>query len=128
VVIVFGIFSLNFCVIFRYIGLHLCDLFYEKYNLYPGEFLSDERQFEIDLEDLKQINKKLSNKNFVSNDKQQILEELCRYGSSELHSIAAFIGGCCAQEVIKLITHQYIPIDNTLIYNGIQQSISVFKL
>ena len=40
-----------------YIGLHLCDLFYEKYNRYPGEFLSDSRQFETDLDDLKQINK-----------------------------------------------------------------------
>jgi amyloid beta precursor protein binding protein 1 len=107
-----------------FIGLHLCDLFYEKYNRYPGELLSDSRQFEIDLDDLKQINKKISNKN----NQQEILEELCRYGASELHSIAAFIGGCCAQEAIKLITHQYIPIDNTLIYNGIQQSINVFKL
>ncbi|CAF4769178.1 unnamed protein product, partial [Rotaria sp. Silwood2] len=111
-----------------YTGLHLCDLFYEKFRHYPGEFVSDERQFEIDLNDLKQISKKLSSKDFMSDDKQQILEELCRYGASELHSIAAFMGGCCAQEAIKLITHQYIPIDNTLIYNGIQQSINVFKL
>ncbi|CAF0867898.1 unnamed protein product [Rotaria sordida] len=107
-----------------YIGLYLCDLFYEKFHRYPGEFLSDDRQFEIDLNDLKQISKKLSSKHFLTDDKQQILEELCRYGASELHSIAAFIGGCCAQEAIKLITHQYIPIDNTLIYNGIQQSIN----
>jgi len=61
-------------------------------------------------------------------DKQATFEELFRYGTSKLHSIAAFICRCCAQEAIKLITHQYIPIDNTLIYNGIQQSTSVFKI
>jgi amyloid beta precursor protein binding protein 1 len=61
-------------------------------------------------------------------DKQATFEELCRYGTSELHSIAALICRCCAQEDIKLITHRYIPIDNTLIYNGIQQSTSVFKI
>ncbi|CAF0807938.1 unnamed protein product [Adineta steineri] len=118
-----------------YIGLRLCDSFYEKFNRYPGEFPlsinemdTDQRQLEIDLNDLKQIGKQT-----INLDKQQgavrenILEELTRYGASELHSISAFIGGCCAQEAIKLITHQYVPIDNVLVYNGIRQSTSVFK-
>lgn len=119
-----------------FIGLYLCDLFYEKFNRYPGEFSlsindmdTDQRQLEIDLNELKQFGKQ-----FINCDKPQglirenILEELCRYGASELHSIAAFIGGCCAQEAIKLITHQYVPIDNILVYNGIRQSANVFKL
>jgi len=118
----------DYLILFRYIGLYLCDLFHGKFRRYPGELISDQRQFETDLNDLKQINKNLSNKYSMNGDKQDILEELCRYGASELHSVAAFIGGCCAQEAIKLITHQYIPIDNILIYNGIQQSTSVFKI
>jgi len=64
----------------------------------------------------------------MNGDKQDILEQLCRYGASELHSIVAFIGRCCAQEANKLIGHQYLPIDNILIYNRIQQSTSVFKI
>jgi NEDD8-activating enzyme E1 regulatory subunit len=111
----------------RYIGLRVCDAFYEKFNRYPGEFSSagnevldaDQQQIERDLNDLKQIGKPL---------RDSILEELCRYGASELHSISAFVGGCAAQEAIKLITHQYVPIDNVLIYNGIRQSTSVLKL
>jgi amyloid beta precursor protein binding protein 1 len=124
-----------FYIYFRYTGLRLCDLFYESFGRYPGEFPltineidTDQQQFEIDLSDLKRISKKLSGDKQQSILSEQILEELCRYGASELHSIAAFIGGCCAQEAIKLITHQYVPIDNLLIYNGIQQSTSVFKL
>ncbi len=99
-------------------------MFYEKYHRYPGELLSDEKQMEVDLDDLKRIQKDISKKGAP----QDILEELCRYGASELHSIAAFIGGCCAQETIKLITHQYVPMDNTLVYNGIEQTTSVFKI
>ncbi len=121
---------------FRYIGLRLCDLFYEKFNRYPGEFPlsmneidADQRQLEIDLNDLKQIGKQLINSEKLQGPiRENILEELCRYGASELHSISAFIGGCCAQEAIKLMTHQYVPIDNVLVYNAIRQSTSVFKL
>ena len=89
---------------------------------------TDQRQLEIDLNDLKQIGKQT-----VHLDKHQgsirenILEELTRYGASELHSISAFIGGCCAQEAIKLITHQYVPLDCVLVYNGIREATSVHK-
>ncbi len=120
--------SLYYFIWFRYVGLYLCDSFHEKFHRYSGELISHHREFEIDLNDLKQIHENLSNKYSINSDKQEILEELCRYGGSELHSIAAFVGGYCAQEAIKLITHQYVPIDNTLIYNGIQQSTNVFKI
>lgn len=42
-----------------------------------------------------------------------------RYGGAELHTIGAFVGGVAAQEVIKIVTHQYVPFSNTYIYNGI---------
>lgn len=38
------------------------------------------------------------------------------------------IGGCVAQEIIKLITKQYIPINNTFIYNAITSETAVFNL
>ena len=46
----------------------------------------------------------------------------CRYGAAELHSVAAFMGGCAAQEVIKIVTRQFVPINNTYIYNGSKQT------
>ena len=46
----------------------------------------------------------------------------CRYGACELHSVAAYMGGVGAQEVIKIITEQFVPLNNTYIYNGIKQS------
>ena len=45
--------------------------------------------------------------------------ECVRYAGGEVHNIAAIIGGIGSQEVVKGITHQYIPLDNTYIYNGV---------
>ena len=91
---------------------------------------NDRQQVESDFRDLKQIARDCYGNSTASVGpvRENILEELCRYGAAELHSIAAFIGGCCAQEIIKLITHQYVPINNLLIYNSIRQSINVFQL
>ena len=51
----------------------------------------------------------------------------CRYTSSELHTISAFLGGCAAHEAIKLLTNQFVPINNTLIYDGVKQTVTVFE-
>lgn len=60
--------------------------------------------------------------------KDDFIHEMCRYGASEVHSVAAYIGGCAAQEVIKLITSQYVPINNTHIYNAITATSGTFML
>lgn len=46
--------------------------------------------------------------------------ELQRAAGGELHNIAAMTGGMVAQEAIKIITKQYVPVDNTCIYDGIK--------
>lgn len=46
----------------------------------------------------------------------------CRYGAAELHTISSFIGGAAAQEAIKVITKQFVPFNNTYIYNAMKQS------
>jgi len=33
---------------------------------------------------------------------EDLINEMCRYGASELHAVAAFIGGIASQEVIKV--------------------------
>lgn len=60
--------------------------------------------------------------------KDDFIHEMCRYGASEVHSVAAYIGGCAAQEVIKVITAQYVPINNTHIYNAIAATSGTFML
>ncbi|KAF2861795.1 hypothetical protein K470DRAFT_281350 [Piedraia hortae CBS 480.64] len=59
---------------------------------------------------------------------EKYCRELTRAGSGELHNIAALTGGLVAQEVIKVITHQYIPVDNTCLFDGVASVSQVVRL
>lgn len=58
----------------------------------------------------------------------QVAEEVARASGGELHNISALTGGMVAQEVIKIITKQYIPIDNTCIFDGITSRTQVLRI
>lgn len=112
---------------FMTIGLCLkgLDLFFSTYGRLPG---CQDDQVETDISKLKDCVKQMIGK--ISNRLKTLdhcLYELCRYGGAELHATSAFIGGCVAQEVIKLITNQYVPVDNTLVYNAMAAATKSFK-
>lgn len=44
-------------------------------------------------------------------------DEMMRFAGAELHNVAALIGGVAAQEAIKIITRQFVPLDNTTVFN-----------
>ncbi|KAM0548495.1 hypothetical protein ACHAPJ_009818 [Fusarium lateritium] len=55
-------------------------------------------------------------------------QEVERAAGGELHNISAVTGGMAAQEMIKIITKQYVPIDNTCIFDGIDSRCQVLRL
>jgi len=55
-------------------------------------------------------------------------KEIQRASDGELHNISALTGGMIAQEVIKVITKQYIPLDNTCVFDGIASKVGVFRV
>ncbi|BCS20415.1 NEDD8-activating enzyme E1 regulatory subunit [Aspergillus puulaauensis] len=55
-------------------------------------------------------------------------QELRRTEGGELHNISSLTGGLVAQEALKVITRQYVPLDNTCIFNGIHSSSAMYKL
>lgn len=55
-------------------------------------------------------------------------KEIVRYGGSEVHTVSALIGGVAAQEAVKIITHKYIPLNNTFIYNGVVGCADTYEL
>lgn len=100
--------------------------FYSTYSRLPG---CQDAQVETDLANLKDCVKQLIGKNLNRlKFLDQCLYEVCRFGGAELHATSAFLGGCIAQEVIKLLTNQYVPIDNTLVYNATSASVKTFRL
>jgi amyloid beta precursor protein binding protein 1 len=58
----------------------------------------------------------------------EVAQEVARANGGELHNIAALTGGMVAQEAIKIITKQYIPIDNTCIFDGITSRTQILRI
>ncbi|KAH0547669.1 hypothetical protein FGG08_000158 [Glutinoglossum americanum] len=55
------------------------------------------------------------------------VREIVRFGGGDLHNISALTGGMVAQEAIKVITRQYVPADNTVVFDGIRSKVWVFR-
>lgn len=49
-----------------------------------------------------------------------VLKELFLHQTTNYHNINSFIGGIAAQEVLKITTEQYIPLDNLYVYDGVR--------
>lgn len=76
---------------------------------------------------LAQIDKEVPN--VSSNPRyQKVAEEVSRAKGGELHNISSLTGGLVAQEIIKIITKQYVPIDNTCIFDGITSRTQVLRI
>ncbi|CBF86860.1 hypothetical protein AN2441.2 [Aspergillus nidulans FGSC A4] len=55
-------------------------------------------------------------------------QELRRTKGGELHNISSLTGGLVAQEALKVLTRQYVPLDNTCIFDGVRSSSAMYKL
>lgn len=109
-----------------YILLRAIDRFHSEYGRYPGRINDN---VESDVQKLKGcVSALMQDWNSPPFTKDDYIHEICRFAGAELHSVAAFMGGCAAHEVIKLITGQYVPLNNTLIYYAIPQTTSVYYL
>lgn len=55
-------------------------------------------------------------------------QELRRTEGAELHNISALTGGLIAQEALKVLTRQYVPLDNTCVFDGIRSRSEMYRL
>jgi len=55
-------------------------------------------------------------------------EEVGRTQGSEMHNTSSITGGMVAQEAIKLLTRQYVPVDGLVIWDGIRSRTEVVKI
>lgn len=109
------------------------DNFYKGKKRYPG---TNGVPIYIDAEDLsrrvEQLILETGNTEMLNRAKELIpreaIDELCRYGASEPHVLSSIIGGIISQEAIKLATHQYVPVDNTFVFDGHTQLSDTVRL
>ncbi|CAN1783739.1 NEDD8-activating enzyme E1 regulatory subunit AXR1 [Linum perenne] len=110
-----------------YILLRAVDRFAANYKVIPGQY---EGEIDEDIARLKStavtlLNDLGCNASPLNDD---LVSEIWRYAGSELHAVAAFIGGVASQEVIKLITKQFVPMSGTFIFNGIDHKSQILSL
>uniref|UniRef100_A0A672H068 NEDD8-activating enzyme E1 regulatory subunit n=1 Tax=Salarias fasciatus TaxID=181472 RepID=A0A672H068_SALFA len=109
-----------------YLILRAVERFYQQHSRYPGVY---NYQVEDDISKLKLcVNSLLQEYGLNVNIKDDYIHEFCRYGASEPHTVAAFLGGSAAQEAIKIISHQFVPFNNTFIYNAMSQTSATLQL
>ncbi|KAI5654601.1 hypothetical protein M9H77_31788 [Catharanthus roseus] len=110
-----------------YILLRAADRFAANFNCFPGQF---DGGLDEDISRLKTIAVGLLNDLGCngSNLIEDLVNEIVRYGAAELHAVSAFIGGVASQEVIKLITRQFVPMTGTFIFNGIDHKSQILRL
>jgi amyloid beta precursor protein binding protein 1 len=99
-----------------YVLLRAADVFRATHGHYPGEFSLEE-----DVANLKECTSNLLESWEWSKGqtiKDDHIQEMCRFGNAELHTVSSFLGGVAAQEVIKILTHQYVPINSFYLYNA----------
>lgn len=107
----------------QYVVLRAMERFQTEHGYTPGEVKIDTDTARIK----SQAGRLLNDWGITSQINDDLFHEICRYGGAEIHSISAFLGGCCAHEIIKLVTRQYKPFDNTIIYDGIKSQVVTYK-
>lgn len=116
------------------LALRAVDAFWASHARYPGTAGSAwEKDGEVLYETMRQMGGATLDHLFAANGAPQDMDEgtpgpmirpghaleLARYGAAETHSISAIIGGVAAQEAVKLLTRQYLPLVSTYVFNGI---------
>lgn len=121
-----------------YLLMRAADSFYESQGRWPGVSAvgqSDSEEsgsHESDLSRLKSLAVGLAVQSGASPSSVSIPDDLagevCRFGAAELHCSGAIVGGMAAQEAIKLLTRQFVPVAGTFVFNslGLPSSSSVF--
>lgn len=101
-----------------YFAMRAIQDFEKKHNRYPGT--GDGAEYTNDVSELVMIQMETMMRLGINQPPAtECLEELVRCGGTEIHNIAALVGGIGAQVTLKVLTKQYVPMNNTFIFDGI---------
>ncbi|RPA93610.1 hypothetical protein L873DRAFT_1704432 [Choiromyces venosus 120613-1] len=117
-------------LIHNYVALRGYQEFYTSHGRAPGDTSSED--CDADYDEIKrfvcQYLESVGYTKGVGVRCEKMLKEVVRAGGGELHVTASLAGGIVAQEVIKIITQQYVPVNNTVVFDGIGSRTQTFEL
>ena len=113
-----------------YLLFRASDEFEKKNGRYPGDKVDD---FKKDVPELFNLAKSeyegLSIKPDLGNElNENNAFEFCRMGRGDIPPIISVLGSMTGQEIIKLITYEFETVNNTVIYDGINVTLSNIKI
>ncbi|GJQ09482.1 hypothetical protein GpartN1_g1273.t1 [Galdieria partita] len=136
--------ALNGCLerneedVYFYIAFRSCLQFHHEQGRFPGQVMNGSLiskepsllDYEEDFVHVVHLAEKWCESCDITRTERldDYLREICRYGGSELHSIAALTGGVAAQEIVKLVTKQFRPLSGWFIFNGGQSTSTTISL
>ncbi|MES1910191.1 MAG: hypothetical protein MHM6MM_002835 [Cercozoa sp. M6MM] len=107
-----------------YAALRVAELFFEREGRLPG---SEDAKYQEDLKKVSALARECS-QHWDCEVSDDCVRELCRYGGAQLHNIGALLGGVTSQAALKLVTRQYIPLNNCFLFNGIHGIAATLRL
>lgn|SRR3990167_5107002 len=110
-----------------YLLMRAANRFHSSYKRLPGDKTTD---LESDIPLLKKVLQDVCGEINIPSTilSDEMVHEMCRFGGAELHSVAATMGGLAAQEIIKLLTHQLVPLEHSYVYNGLTCTAASFSI
>ncbi|CAI5759769.1 unnamed protein product [Candida verbasci] len=102
-----------------YFGILTFNIFINEHNRLPE--LSDLKEF------IQLYNEKIDSTTLAGSD-VKVFEELLSHNTRNYTNLNSLMGGVVSQEVLKLCTGQYVPIDNLFVFDGIESSSEKFKI
>lgn len=100
-----------------YVALRAADIFESEFSRLPG---TAQASWNDDVQQMCNLVAKVKESLGLAGDGdgwRDVTEEVVRYGGVETHCVAAFVGGMAAQEAIKVMTGQFVPIEDCLVFN-----------
>ena len=115
-----------------YILFKASEMFNAKNSRYPGTI--DNFKDDVPLlkafvtEYIEQLKKANDGMIPIDGVSDEFIFEFCRMGKGQIAPCISMIGSMASQETIKMITYQFDTVNSTIIYDGINVTLSTFKL
>ena len=108
------------------------EMFNAKNNRYPGtidNFKEDVPLLKAFVSEYIELLKKANDGTIpIDGVSDEFIFEFCRMGKGQIAPCISMIGSMASQETIKMITYQFDTVNSTIIYDGINVTLSTFKL
>jgi len=106
--------------------LRATDRFYDQHQRWPGSFDGDLAEDAALLKAAAGVEAAEAGAGAPVCD--DLAAEVVRGGGGELHVVASVVGAVAAQEAIKLLTEQFVPLGGAMIYDAINCTTAVLNL